>query len=55
MYKYPFFMYKLNLNTRIIVCIHKYNYSYNCNYVLSSKSGLRLVVNKKSCNILSAF
>ena len=35
--------------------VHKYKYSYKCNYVLSSdKSPLRLVVNKKSSKTLSA-
>ena len=35
--------------------MHKYKYSYKCNYVLSSKSPLRLVVNKKSSKTLSPF
>ena len=60
MYQYPYFsMYDPNIkfiNTRTNVCIHKYNYPYKCNYVLfSDKSPLRLVVNKKSSKILSAF
>ena len=35
------------INTHINVHIHKYKYSYKCNYVLSDKSPLRLVTNKK--------
>ena len=55
MYQYPYFsMYDPNLNTHRNVYIHKYKYSYKCNYVLSSKSPLRLVVNRKSSRTLSA-
>ena len=41
----------ININTHIFVCIRV----YKCNYVSSSKSGLRLVVNKKSFSNSSAF
>ena len=50
------------VNTHIIVSILLYKYPYNstfpcnkCNYVLSDKSSLRLVVNGKSSKSLSAF
>ena len=47
MYQYSYFcMYDPNINT------HKY--SYKCNYVLSPKSPLHHVVNKKSSETLSA-
>ena len=52
MYKYTYScIYEPNIN----VWIQKYKYSYKCFYVLSPKSPLRLVVNKKSSKILSAF
>ena len=55
MYQYPFFsMYDPNVIIHLNVCIHKYKYSYKCKYVLSSKSPLRLVVNRKSSRTLSA-
>ena len=58
MYQYLYFsMYdpKKHKNTHINVCIHKYKYSYMCNYVLSSdQSPLLLVTNKKSSETLSA-
>ena len=55
MYQYPYFsMYDPNINIQINVCIHKYKYSYKCNYVLSSESPLRLVVNKKASKTFSA-
>ena len=59
MYQYLYIFYvgpkKKYKNTHINVCIHKYKYSYMCNYVLSSdKSPLLLVTNKKSSRTLSA-
>ena len=58
MYQNPYIsMYNRNINTHkySYKCIHIYNYSYKCNYVLSSKSPLRRVTNKKSLNTSSAF
>ena len=59
LYQNPYFCkYDPNIrfiSTHINVCIHKYKYSYICNYVLSSdKSPLRFVVNKKCSKTLSA-
>ena len=55
MYQYSYFSMYDPKNTHINVCIHKYKYSYMCNYVLSSdRSPLLLDVNKKSSKTLSA-
>ena len=55
MYYSYFFTYEPKINTHINVCMHKYKYSYKCNYVISSNSPLRRVVNKKSIGTSLAF
>ena len=55
MYQYLYFFYVRPKNIKRFIKIHKYKYSYMCNYVLSSdRSPLRLDVNKKSSKTLSA-